>query len=125
MRFLVLLVLVSFNALAIDWSELEIGENYTLQQEFKLPQTERSGSFQDFVKGDALVLKDIVPLDMIRVIIYEFDYKKCPGPEMKTEMEIIPVQETSPVIEIGAQLEDCTLSIFIENKDISTKSFIE
>jgi hypothetical protein len=125
MRFLVLLVLVSFNALAADWSELEIGQNYKLQQEFKLPQVERSGSLQDFIKGDEIVLKDIVPLDMVSVIIYEFDYKKCPGPEIKTEMEIIPVQETSPVIEIGAQLENCTLSIFIETKDISTKSFIE
>ena len=125
MRFLLFLVFFAFNAMATDWSELEIGQSYKLQQEFKLPQLERSGSLQDFMKGDELVLKDIVPLDMVRVVIYEFDYKKCPGPEMKTEMEIIPVQETSPMVEIGAQLENCTLSIFIETKDISTKSFIE
>jgi hypothetical protein len=125
MRFLAILVLFSFNAFAVDWSELEVGQNYTLKQSFALPQTERSGSLQDFMKGDVLALTDIVPLDMINVIIYEFDYKKCPGPDLATEMEIIPVHGSSPVVEIGAQLENCTLSIYIETKDISSQSFIE
>jgi hypothetical protein len=125
MRFLAILVLFSFNAFAVDWSELEIAQNYKLKQSFGLPQTERSGSIQDFLVGDDLVLTDIVPLDMINVIIYEFDYKKCPGPAMKTDMEIIPVHGSSPVVEIGAQLENCTLSIYIETKDISSQSFIE
>lgn len=125
MKFFILLILLSSNVFAMDWTELEAGTNYKLTQSFQLPQTERSRSLLDFSKGEELLLKDVIPLDMIKVMLYEFDYKKCSGMDMKTEMEIISVQETMPVIEVGAQLEKCTLSIYIETKDINSKSFIE
>jgi hypothetical protein len=125
MKFFILLAFLSFNVFAIDWTELEAGKNYKLTQNFQLPQLERSGSLLDFSKGDELLLNEIIPLDMINVMLYEFAYKKCPGQDMKTDMEIIPVQGTTPVIEVGAQLEKCTLSIYIETKDINTQSFIE
>jgi hypothetical protein len=118
-------ILISFNLFAAHWSNLETNTHYKLTQNFQLPQIERSGARQDFSKGDDLLLKEITSLDMISVQLYEFEYKKCPGPAMKTDMEIISVQETSPVIEVGAQLENCVLSIYVETKDIHTKSFIE
>ena len=45
---------------------------------------------------------------------------------MKTEMEIIAVKNTAPVVEVGAQLEEnCMLEIFIENRDLMTDSLFE
>lgn len=125
MKFFILLTLLSFKALAVGWTELEAGHNYKLTQNFQLPQLERSSSLLDFSKGDELTLNEVVPMDMINVMLYEFNYKKCPGPDMKTDMEIIPVQGTTPMVEVGAQLEKCTLSIYIETKDINSQSFIE
>ncbi len=126
MRLLILgLIFISFNLCAAEWNDLELDQKYTLTQSFQLPQIERSGSLVDFLQGEEVVLKDIIPLDMIKVMLFKFDYKNCPGPDMKTDMEIIPVKNTSPVIEVGAQLENCTLEIFIENKDLMTASFFE
>lgn len=125
MRLFLGLILVSFNILAADWNDLETNQKYSLTQAFQLPQLERSRSLIDFTEGDKVVLKEIVGLEMIKVVLYKFEYLKCPGPDMKTDMEIIPVKNTSPVIEVGAQLENCTLEIFIENKDLMGSSFFE
>lgn len=125
MRLFIGLMLVSFNLWATDWNDLEISSNYKLTQAFQLPQLERSGSLLDLSEGDEFVLKDVIGLDMINVSLYQFEYKNCPGPELKTDMEIIPVKDTTPVIEVGAQVDKCVLEIFIENKDVLTNSFFE
>lgn len=125
MRLFIGLLLISFNLLASDWTDLEEKQKYILTQSFQLPQLERSGSFMEFTAGDEVVLSEIIGLDTINVVLFKFNYKKCPGPEMKTEMEIIPVKNTSPVVEVGAQLENCSLEIFIETKDLMTASFFE
>lgn len=125
MRIFIGLMLISLNAFAVDWSGLEIEQTYNLTQSFQLPQLERSGSLVDIVEGEKVVLKDIIGLDMIKVTLFKFDYKNCPGPDMKTDMEIIPVKNTDPVVEVGAQLEKCSLEIFIENKDLMSTSFFE
>jgi hypothetical protein len=126
MRFLLVLGLIfSFNALAVEWNDLEAGKSYKLTQSFQLPQTERSGSILDFTAGEEVKLIDVIQLE-INVVIYQLKYAKCPGPAMTTEMEIIPVHGTSPVVEVGAQLvKDCELQIFIENKDLLTQSLLK
>ncbi len=125
MRLFLGLMAISFNIFATDWNNLEIQGKYKLNQSFQLPQNERSGSFVDFIAGEEVVLRDVIGLDMIKVVLYKLDYKNCPGIEMKTDMEIIPVKNTSPMVEVGAQLEKCTLEIFIENKDLMSTSFFE
>ena len=125
MRLFIGLLLISFNLLASDWTDLEEKQKYILTQSFQLPQLERSGSFMEFTAGDEVVLSESIGLDTINVVLFKFNYKKCPGPEMKTEMEIIPVKNTSPVVEVGAQLENCSLEIFIETKDLMRASFFE
>jgi hypothetical protein len=119
------LLLISFNLLAADWTDLEEKQKYILTQSFQLPQLERSGSFMEFTAGDEVVLSEIIGLDTINVVLFKFNYINCPGPEMKTDMEIIPVKNTSPVVEVGAQLENCSLEIFIETKDLMRASFFE
>lgn len=127
MRYLLgFLFLISTQAFAVEWNDLEIGSEYKITQSFALPQVERSESLLDITAGEKFTVTDVVPLDMINVVLFELQYQNCPGPEMKTEMEIIPVQGTSPVVEIGALLEkECNLQIFIETRDIRTNSFFE
>jgi hypothetical protein len=126
MRLLILgLIFLSFSLYAAEWNDLEMDQKYTLTQSFQLPQIERSGSLVDFIQGEEVVLKEIIALDMIKVMLLKFDYKNCPGPDMKTDMEIIPVKNTAPVVEVGAQLEKCSLEIFIESKDLMSTSFFE
>ena len=126
MRLFLILLGFSFNVLAVEWTELQDGTQYKLTQDFQLSQFERSGSKLDISSGDKVELKESVALSMINVMLYVFDYKDCPGQSMATEMEIIPVQGTSPVVEIGAQLEDkCELNIYIENKDLMSNSLFE
>lgn len=126
MRLFLFLLVFSFNALAVEWTELADGTEYKITQDFQLSQLERSGSKLDISRGDKVVLKESVALSMINVMLYIFDYKNCPGQAMTTEMEIIPVLLTSPVVEIGAQLEEkCELHIYIENKDLMSNSLFE
>jgi hypothetical protein len=126
MRSLFILTLISFNALAVEWDSMIEGKEFKLTQSFSLKQNERSGSMLDVTRGEKFLLKEIVPLGTVPVYLFLFHYKKCPGPAMTTEMEIITVHGTSPVVEIGAQLEEnCELNIFLENKDFSSNSFFE
>ncbi len=126
MRLVLSLMLLSSPLFASSWNDLEVSSQYKINQAFQLPQLERSKSLLDINVGDQVLLKEIVSLDMINVALYRFEYKNCPGPAMKTDMEIIPVKNTTPVVEVGAQLElECMLEVFIENKDILTESFFE
>jgi len=126
MRLFLGLLLISFNVFATNWTDLEQGTHYKITQSFSLPQTERSHANLEFMKGQAVILKEIAPLEAVQVTLFVFDYKNCPGPAMTTEMETIPVQATSPVIEIGAQLEkNCELNVYIENKDLMSKSIFQ
>lgn len=120
------LMLISFNVMAMDWNEMDAGKTYSLTQGFSLKQNERSGSMLEIRKGQKLFLKEVMPLGSVPVLAYIFDYKNCPGTAMTTEMEIIPVTGTKPVVEIGAQLdENCELTIYLETKDMISKSFFE
>lgn len=125
MRLFIGLLLLSLPVFASSWNDLETGITYKLKQDFSLPQVERSGSSLDILTGESFKLNSITGLDMINVTFLTFAYDKCPGIDMKTDMEIIPVLNTSPAVEIGAIVENCELQIFIENKDLLAPSFFE
>jgi hypothetical protein len=126
MRLFLGLCLLSFQLQAVSWNDLEISNQYKINQQLQLRQIERSGSMLEISAQESFSLKEVIGLDMINVSLYRLQYKNCPGPAMKTEMEIIAVKNTAPVVEVGAQLElECMLEIFIENKDTLTESFFE
>lgn len=128
MRLFLLLALVSFSAFATDWSDLEVGSTYKLTQSFELKQNERSGSILEVQKGDAVELKALIPLSIpgASLALYIFDLKSCPGPQMTTEQEIIPVHGTSPLVEVGVLLDtDCELNVYLELKDYYSNSIFE
>jgi hypothetical protein len=120
------LLIASINAYSIEWRDLEVLQKYNLKQSFQLPQIERSGSLLDFSEGEQVVLSEKLPLTRLGIMLYMFNYIPCPGNMMKTDMEIIPVQETAPVIEVGVQLETgCELNVYVEIKDLFTRSILK
>jgi hypothetical protein len=126
MRLFLGLCLLSFQLQAVSWNDLEISNQYKINQQLQLRQIERSGSTLEISAQESFILKEVIGLDMINVSLYRLQYKNCPGPAMKTEMEIIAVKNTAPVVEVGAQLEEnCMLEIFIENRDLMTDSLFE
>lgn len=127
MRLFLLVFLISFSALASNWEDLEVGSTYKLTQSFQLPQTERSGSLLDFMKGEQVTLKEVIPMNVgFALMLYVFDYKNCPGKDMEADMEIIPVAGTNPLVEAGALLnKNCELNVYIETKDYYSKSLFE
>lgn len=126
MRLFILLSLISFQAFAINWFDMELGNDYVLMQDMSLPQRgERSGSMLEVSKGERFVLKEVVGITM-GLMMFNLEYKNCPGPAMETEVEIIPVNGTSPVIEVGAMVaENCELWVYVEGKDFWTNSLFE
>jgi hypothetical protein len=125
MRTFILLALISFPAFAMNWFDMEPGNEYVLNQDLSLTQRERSGSMLDIAKGEKFVLKEIMPITM-GLMMFNLEYKNCPGPAMETEVEIIPVNGTSPVIEVGAMVaENCELWVYVEGQDFWTNSLFE
>jgi hypothetical protein len=125
MKTFLFLAFISLNAFAAYWNDLEEGKTYRTTQKFSLTQTERSHSLFEVQRGQRVSLKEIMPLSSAPVVLYVFDYKNCPGPAMSTIMEIIAVERTRPVVEIGAQLDNCELNIYVETKDLGAKALFE
>lgn len=124
MRLFLVLFLLSFNTFAADWSELEPQKSYKLTQSFQLKMMDRAGSLLDFTKGQKFKLNDIVPISAPGMVLtlYIFDYAECPGKDMETDMDIIPVNGTTPLVEVGAYITECELNVYLETKDYYSKS---
>lgn len=127
MRLFITCFFLTLSAFAANWSDLEAGKTYTLTQPFQLKQLERSRSLLDFSTGDELVLKEIAPLTIPGAVmnLYIFDVPNCPGEDLETDMEIIPVKGTTPLVEVGAYVVECELNIYLELKDYYFKSIFE
>ena len=125
MKLFIVLSLLSINAFAGTWFDMEANKEYTVLQSFSLPQEERSGSSLEVTKGDKFVLKEIIGLGM-GLGLFNFQYAKCPGPDMVTDIEIIPIDNSAPLVEIGAKAElNCEMWIYVELKDFWTNSLFE
>lgn len=130
MRLFLIFSLISFNVFAVNltglsWSDLEEGKTYKLTQNFQLPQSgERSSSILDFSKGDSFTLKEIMPLPIgFPLTSFIFIHKNCPGAELETDVELITVEENGVVV--GAVLDECELSVYVEGKDYYTNGLFE
>lgn len=126
MPLIFLLGLISFSSWAINWTDLVPGQQYNVNQHLPLTQLERSGSALEISFNEKVYLKKSVTLPGRRGQLYQFNYNHCPGPDLVTKMEIIPVQKTSPMVKIGAQLDgNCELNIYVKNEDLMSKSLFE
>jgi hypothetical protein len=125
MHLLWMLLIVPFQISAATWTDLSESTTYQLKQPFKLTQSERSTSLLELTSEDHFVFKKIGRASE-NLMVLSFQYLNCPGSEMETAMEIIPVQETVPMVEVGAQIEeDCELKIFISDRDLHSNSIFK
>ena len=82
----------------------------------------------DIVKGQEVELKAIIPLNIpgFSLLLYILDYKACPGPDLVTDQEIIPVDNTSPLAEVGVLLDTgCETNVYLELKDYYSNTIFE
>lgn len=122
MRSFMLLIFVSFPAVAMNWFDMETRKDYSIIQNLSLPQRERSQSILEITKGEKFYLKEIN--GGAGLGIFNFEYKSCPGQELETEVEVIPVEGTP--FEVGAMVASgCELWVFVELKDFWTPSIFE
>ncbi len=125
MRIFLIGIIISFNIFAASWSDLEEGANYKLTQDFQLTQVgERSGSMLDFIKGESYTLKEIMPLPIgFPLTAFIFRHNNCPGTALKTDVDLVTVNDSGVIV--GAILEECELSVYVEGKDYYTNSLFE
>jgi hypothetical protein len=115
------LLSISLNSFAMDWSDLERGTNYKLTQSLSLPQ-KLNGTLLELPVGESFRYKSVI--GGAGLAIFSFDYINCPGLEMETEVEVIPVKNYP--IEIGAMVaEGCELWVFVELKDYYTPAIFK
>lgn len=129
MRLFLILILLTTQAFAIPWSDLEHGETYTIKQSFELPYEAPLSSSLSVMKGQKVVYKGLVPVHIpgFPMILYMFDYKSCPGMQAVTEIELLePIQPSGKVVKVGAQLDQyCVLQFYVEGFDWQTESIFE
>lgn len=125
MHLLWMLLIVPFQISAATWTDLSESTTYQLKQPFKLTQSERSSAQLELTSEDDFIFKKISRASE-NLMVLSFQYLNCPGPQMKTAMEIIPVQETEPMVEVGAQIEEeCELKIFISDRELHSNSIFK
>lgn len=121
MRIFIFLLCLSFNALALDWPDMERGTFYKTTQPLSLTQ-KLNGTILEIPAGEQFYFKSVY--GAIGLAIHTLEWVNCPGFEMETEVEVIPVRN-SPV-EIGAMVaEGCELWVYVEYKDYFTKAIFE
>jgi hypothetical protein len=117
MKLFIILCLFSFSAMAqsLLWSELDLDQELTIQQTIQL-DTELKIS-----EKSQLVLKDIIPLDYIRVQLYQLEIKACSDANTTSDMVIVSIDGSQ--VEAGFQwAKECILEVFIENSDLNKLS---
>ncbi len=127
MRLLLISLFFTFSALATDWSNLEKNNSYKLLQSFELAQSNNKGIVLSFIKGEKLKLNEVLDLAMpgLFLTLFKFEYQNCTSMNLTTDMFIIKINDSSPVVEVGAEVVNCELVIYLETKDYYTKSFFE
>ncbi len=117
MKLFIILSLISFSTFAQSmlWSEIDFEQELLIQQTIKFnPELEIAQKSQ-------LVVKDIIPLDYIRVQLYQLEIKACSDTNLTSDMVIVPIAGSQ--VEAGFQWSmDCILEVFIENSDLNKLS---
>jgi hypothetical protein len=124
---LVLLFVVSANVFSknLKWSSLYKDSTYSLTQQIDITDTRK----EDFsiLAESKLKLIQSTALPMINVQLFKFELPSCPSNSMKTELELLELpQANQKIVVIGFDIvENCILEIFIEQKDLYSKSIFK
>lgn len=127
MKSLVLILFIlsgSVFAKNMKWSSIYKNNSYTLTEQIDV--TDRKEDFSIPV-DTKLKLVESNALPMINVQLFKFELPSCPSSSMKTELELLEInQEGQEAVVIGYDVvENCILEVFIEQKDIYSKSILK
>ena len=117
----ILLFTLSFNLYALDWYDMDLDR--TVRLEKKLEFTKEKITLKT---GDTMKVWDVIDLGF-NVLVYQFEMQNCPGPDITTEMIIVNPndrQENDPSVGVQIQ-ETCLLEVFVEAKDVFSKSLFK
>jgi hypothetical protein len=128
MRIYSILCLMSFGILSsmafaqsADWADIEIGKNYVLNQSISFP------GVIDFHPGENAEVTDLT-VGGVPIIYFEVHFSDCKNPEFESEMILMNPnpEDAGNDRSIGLALEkNCTMGIWVEPKDIYTKSIFK
>lgn len=121
------LALFSLSALAqIKWSDIDQGSKLKFTQEIKLETIDVTKSFL-IQRGSRVVVGERVALGMINVEMFKMELVNCSDSDARGEMQLFDIEQASgKVVTVGIELiEDCNLEIFIETKDLYSKSLFK
>lgn len=127
MKSLIIIVLIlssSVFAKNLKWSGLYKNNSYTLTEQIDVTDRKEDFSIQADTK---LKLVESSALPMINVQLFKFELPSCPSNSMKTELELLEVdQGNQKAVVVGYDIiENCILEIFIEQKDLYSKSILK
>lgn len=118
---ILLVILSSANVLAnYKWSDLVEGKEYIIDRSIEL---EKNKEMFKINKGDSFKLVEMKPLPMINVMLGEFKVENCKDNEQTSEMILVDIKDKNKVVSVGLTLsEECTLEVYLESKDLYSKS---
>jgi hypothetical protein len=101
----------------LQWSVIDLGQNLTLEQDLVLKPKSGLASVM-LTKGTRLMVKDIVPLDAIKVHSIVMEVAPCTSDLSSKFSDMTIVDDT-----YGLMLtKNCRLDTYIEWKDININS---
>lgn len=120
MKFFLLFLLIFFSlsisAQVLEWGDLELKQNLILKQEILFIN---EGLI--IPAGTKMEVQDFIGLP-INVELYQIQLTQCSFPEKTAEMILIePLDKTDRAVGIDLK-ENCVLEIFVELKDLYSKS---
>ena len=122
LRNLIFLVLMipSLAVAGLPWADIVTETSYSLDKTFKIKNTAIS-----FAKGSVINVIERAPVTMIQVERFKVEVKSCQYPDITSELELYEiVQPNGTKTTVGIEVsKGCTLEMFVELKDLNTKSF--
>ncbi len=128
MRTLFALLLLTTQAFATDWRNLEQGKTYKLTQNIQLKLNGPSGSMLELMKGQEFrfLLAVSVTMPGRNHELYALEYKLCPGTAMRTGQASVQINNTTPAVRVGVHLETgCILNVAVGANDYYSRSLFE
>lgn len=110
----------------MKWSDIDKGSKLRFAQEIKLETTDVTKSFL-IQKGSRVAVNDRIALSMINVEMFKMELVNCSDSSAKGEMQLFDIEQANgKIVTAGIELTgDCHLEVFIETKDIYSKSLFK
>lgn len=111
-----LMVLPAFAART--WTSIEAGDQIYLISDLQIKNTNLL-----LKRNSSLRVKEVVPMDLISVVMYKVQAISCPGPSLTSELDLYSVRQATGSVTVGIELtRGCVLEIYVENTDLQTLS---